>query len=108
MTMDRMNIKITPAIIGTDVLFMIAIGSVFTVPATISTTAATGDTARNRLPESPIGTEIAIGLIPAASANGTINSTMAKIKAVPLPLRITISAVMATRISGRMKSSPFP
>src|SRR5699024_9860119 len=105
---DNTNINITPDIIGTDVLLMIFNGLTFNVPATINTTAATGETALNRFPARPIGTLTAIGLIPAASAKGTINGIIAKNNAIPLPLKITMSAVKPTRINGSTKSNPFP
>lgn len=105
---ERTNMKMTPEIIGTEVRFIISNGSTFNVPAIISTTAATGDTARNKLPASPIGMEIATGLMPAASANGTIKGIMAKNNAIPLPLSKTISAVKATKISGKTKLKPCP
>src|SRR5699024_1048438 len=53
---DNTNINITPDIIGTAVLLMIFNGLTFNVPATINTTAATGETALNRFPARPIGT----------------------------------------------------
>jgi hypothetical protein len=105
---DRMNIHTTPAIIGTEVRLIISSGSIFKVPAIINTTGATGETALNKFPANPIGTEIAIGLIPAASAKGTINGTIAKNKAMPLPLNNTMSAVNRTRINGRIKLRPCP
>ena len=43
---ESTNINTTPAIIGTEVRFTISSGSLFTDPATIMTTADTGDTAR--------------------------------------------------------------
>ena len=98
----------SPANIGTDVLFTISSGSFFVVPATINTTAATGETARIKLPASPIGTDKAIGLIPAASASGTTSGTIAKNKAIPLPLKRTIRMVSATKISGKTKPKPEP
>ena len=70
-----------------------SMGLLFTDPATIMTTADTGETARSRLPASPIGMLTARTLIPAAAASGTIRGTMAKKRAVPLPLSSTISAV---------------
>lgn len=60
----------TPEIIGTEVLLTIFNGSTFNVPATIKTTAATGDTVLNKFPASPIGILIDIGSIPAALARG--------------------------------------
>src|SRR5699024_5151741 len=101
---DNTNINITPDIIGTAVLLMIFNVLTFNVPATINTTAATGETALNRFPARPIGTLTAIGLIPAASAKGTINGIIAKNNAIPLPLKITMSAVKPTRINGSTKS----
>lgn len=59
-----MNIKTVPAIMGTDVRLTIWTGFFLTEPATISTTAETGDTARNRLPARPIGMLTASTLIP--------------------------------------------
>ena len=57
------NINTTQTIIGTDVLLTISNGSCLVLPATIITTAATGDTARNKFPANPIGTVTAYGLI---------------------------------------------
>ena len=77
MITDKININTTPTIIGTEVRFTISNGCFFVVPATIITTADTGDTALNKFPASPIGTEIANTLIPAAVASGTIRGTIA-------------------------------
>ena len=71
-----------PVIIGTEVRLTISIGLFFTVPATIKTTSDTGDTARSKLPASPIGMLIVRTLIPVALANGTISGTIAKNRAV--------------------------
>ena len=97
---DKINMKITPTTIGTDVLFTISRGSFFVLPATIITTADTGETARNKFPASPIGTVTAYGLILAAAAKGTISGTIAKNNAVPLPLNNTMIAVNKTKING--------
>lgn len=75
--MDKTNMVTTPAIIGTEVRLTISRGFALIVPATMTTTAATGDTARIRLPHSPIGMDTAMAEIPAASASGTIKGTMA-------------------------------
>lgn len=57
--MDRMNMTITPAIIGTLVRRTMSIGLFLMEPATIITTAETGETARSRLPARPIGMDTA-------------------------------------------------
>lgn len=78
MIMDSTNMKIVPAIMGTEVRLTTSMGLRFTDPATMTVTAATGDTARSRLPARPMGTLMARTLIPAAAARGTMRGTMAK------------------------------
>ena len=89
---DRTKESTTPKIIGTEVLRTICIGDSFVVPATIKITAATGDTALSRFPESCIGIDKATGSIPAALESGIINGIIANNKAVPLPLSKTMTA----------------
>ena len=74
---ERINMKITPAIIGIDVRFTISIGLNLVLPATITTTADTGETALSKFPASPIGTVTAMADIPAATAKPYINGTIA-------------------------------
>lgn len=54
------NIITTPKIIGTEVRLTIWMGDSFVVPATIKTTAATGETARNKFPASCIGIDLSL------------------------------------------------
>ena len=75
--MESININTVPAIIGTEVRFTISNGVFFTLPATMITTADTGETARSKLPPSPSGMLSANTLIPAAAASGTISGTIA-------------------------------
>lgn len=67
----------TPATIGTDVRLTIFSGSSLVAPETMMITAATGETARKRLPASPRGTAIATGEIPDAVDNGTKSGIIA-------------------------------
>lgn len=66
-----------PDNIGTLVLLTRSNGFTLIKPATMTVTAATGDTALIRLPANAIGTDIAVALIPAAIASGIINGTIA-------------------------------
>src|SRR5690606_17321993 len=74
---DNTNMNKTPATIGTAVRLTILKGVCLVVPATITMTAETGETALNKLPASPIGTVTAYALIPAAMASGAIRGTIA-------------------------------
>ena len=85
-----------------------SIGLFLMEPATIITTAETGETARSRLPARPIGMDTASTLIPAAAASGTMSGTIAKNSAVPEPESSAMSAVRPTRISGSTKPIPEP
>ena len=76
-------------------------GDNFVVPATIKTTAATGETALSKLPDNCIGIDKATGSIPAALDKGIIKGIIANSKAVPLPLSKTIIAVKATITIGK-------
>ena len=107
-TTERTNMKTTPAIMGTAVRRTISIGLFSTEPETIITTAETGETARKRLPARPMGTEMAMGEMPAAAASAGMSGTMAKNSAVPEPVRVGLNVseqlstlVRAQRISVR-------
>lgn len=102
------ELNTTPTSMGTLVRLTTSRGVFWMEPETIITTADTGETARSRLPARPMGTETARTLMPAAAARGTIRGTMAKNRAVPLPLSSTMRAVRATRIRGSTKPMPLP
>lgn len=53
--MERTNMNTTPAIMGREVRLTTSMGLLFTDPATIMTTADTGETARSRLMGCPCG-----------------------------------------------------
>ena len=104
---DRTRTVTTPASIGTAVLLTISIGSSFVDPATILTTAETGDIALRMFPVNPTVNVNSNGEILAAAASGAYRGIIANVKAVPLPLSNTISAVRPTKMSGKTIPDAF-
>src|SRR5699024_4766159 len=76
-TIEMMNMKTTPTTIGNHVRLTILSGLSLVEPATITTTAATGEQARKRFPAMHMGTETAKGSIPATFASSYISGTIA-------------------------------